>query len=103
MKALNTLWKVVFIAVLLASASFVNAAPVNVNTADAKTLAQNIKGIGPKKAQAIVDYRTQYGPFKSGQDLTKVKGIGQKIIEKNKSDLIFSNAASSKTKKSANN
>ena len=103
MKALNTLWKVVFVAALLASASFVNAAPVNVNTADAKTLAENIKGIGPKKAQAIVNYRTQYGPFKSGQDLTKVKGIGQKIIDKNKSDLIFSDAVSNKTMKSAKN
>ena len=103
MKALNTLWKVVFITAILASASFVNAAPVNVNTADAKTLAQNIKGIGPKKAQAIVNYRTQYGPFKSGQDLTKVKGIGQKIIDKNKSDLIFSDAVSNKAMKSAKN
>ena len=103
MKALNTLWKVIFIAAFLAGASVVNAAPVNVNTADAKTLAENIKGIGPKKAQAIVDYRTQYGPFKSGQDLTKVKGIGQKIIDKNKSDLIFSDAASNKAVKSSKN
>ena len=103
MKALNTLWKVVFVAALLASANIANAAPVNVNTADAETLAQNIKGIGPKKAQAIVNYRTQYGPFKSGQDLTKVKGIGQKIIDKNKSDLIFSDAVSSKAMKSAKN
>jgi competence protein ComEA len=103
MKTLNTLWKVVFVTALLVGASFVNAAPVNVNTADAKTLAQNINGIGPKKAQAIVNYRTQNGPFKSSQELTKVKGIGQKIIEKNKDDLLFSDASSSKAKKSAKN
>lgn len=68
------------------------AAPVNINTADAKTLAENIKGIGPKKAQAIVVYRRENGPFKSLQELTKVKGIGEKFIEKNKTELLLSDA-----------
>lgn len=103
MKALNRLWKVVLVAVFLASSGLLHAAPVNVNTADAQTLAKNISGIGPKKAQAIVNYRNQNGPFKSTQDLTKVKGIGQKIIDKNKSNLLFSDAASNKDKKSAKN
>ena len=103
MKALSTLWKVILVAAFLTTAGFVNAAPVNVNTADAKTLAENINGIGPKKAQAIVNYRNQNGPFKSEQDLTKVKGIGQKIIDKNKADLLFSDATSNKNKKSAKN
>ena len=103
MKVLNTLWTVVFVAALLVGTSLVNAAPVNVNTADVATLAKNIHGVGPKKAQAIVDYRNQNGPFKTSQDLTKVKGIGQKLIEKNKGDLLFSNAASKKAMKSAKN
>ena len=103
MKALNKLWKVVLVAAFLAGSSLAYSAPVNVNTADAQTLAQNINGIGPKKAQAIVNYRNQNGPFKSVQDLTKVKGIGQKIIDKNKADLLFSDAASGKNKKSAKN
>ncbi|MBU0455907.1 MAG: helix-hairpin-helix domain-containing protein [Gammaproteobacteria bacterium] len=51
------------------------------NKADASTL-ESVKGIGPKKAQAIVDYRTQNGPFKSIDDLTKVKGIGSKKLAK---------------------
>ena len=63
------------------------------NTADVQTLANNIHGVGSKKAQAIVTYRKANGPFKSSADLIKVKGIGQKIIDKNKSDLIFSEAA----------
>jgi competence protein ComEA len=103
MKALNTLWKVVIVSTLVSLAGFVYAAPVNVNTADAQTLAENIKGIGPKKAQAIVNYRNQYGPFKTSDDLTKVKGIGQKIVDLNKSDLLFSDAATAKTKQSAKN
>jgi competence protein ComEA len=103
MKALSTLGKVVIVAAFFAMAGFVQAAPVNVNTADAQALAENIKGIGPKKAQAIVNYRNQYGPFKSIEDLMKVKGIGQKIVDLNKSDLLFSEAANQKGKQSAKN
>lgn len=63
------------------------AAPVNINKADAATLAKRISGIGPAKAQAIVVYRQENGPFKSVHDLVKVKGIGEKLIDKNKPDL----------------
>lgn len=82
---------------LLVAASSVFAAQVNINTADAKTLAKNIKGVGPKKAQAIVIYRRENGPFKSIHDLAKVKGIGEKLIARNKSDLLLSDAAAKKT------
>jgi competence ComEA-like helix-hairpin-helix protein len=58
--------------------------PVNVNTASVKELMMGLKGIGKKKAQAIVDYRNKHGNFKNNQDLLKVKGIGKKILEKNK-------------------
>jgi len=54
------------------------AASIDINTADAETLAQSISGIGPSKAQAIVDYRTTNGPFASIDDLVKVQGIGFK-------------------------
>ena len=46
-----------------------------------------LKGIGQKKAQAILAYRQQIGAFKSIQDLTKVKGIGEKVLIDNKSRL----------------
>lgn len=59
------------------------AEPVDINTADAATLVKAMKGIGPAKAQAIVAYRQANGPFKSIQDLTRVKGIGKKTVEDN--------------------
>ncbi|HOP21761.1 MAG TPA: ComEA family DNA-binding protein [Gammaproteobacteria bacterium] len=57
---------------------------VNINTADAKSLAEELNGIGVKKAQAIVDYRTEHGDFKTIESLTEVKGIGLKTVEKNR-------------------
>jgi len=84
---------------LLVAAASVFGAPVNINKADAKMLAENIKGIGPKKAQAIVIYRRENGPFKSIHELTKVKGIGEKLISRNKSDLLLSDASMKKTRK----
>ena len=59
---------------------------VNINSADASTLAE-LKGIGDVKAQAIVDYRKKNGPFTNISDLQKVKGISAKTIEKNQQDL----------------
>ena len=47
----------------------------------------SLKGIGTKKAEAIVKYRTSVKCFKSIDELTNVKGIGDKTIAKNKSDL----------------
>jgi competence protein ComEA len=72
---------------LLAPAAI--AGPVNVNTADAKTLARELDGVGMAKAEAIVSYRQKNGPFRSADDLAKVKGLGRKTIEQNKSNLRF--------------
>ena len=55
--------------------------PVNINTADAATLAGSLRGIGQRKAEAIVAYRNENGPFKSVDDLVNVKGIGAKTLE----------------------
>ena len=63
------------------------AGPVNINTADAKTLAKELEGIGPAKAQAIVDYRQKNGAFKSAEDLLKVEGIGDKVLEQNRDNI----------------
>ena len=65
------------------------AGPVDVNTADAKTLARELQGIGMAKAEAIVSYREKNGPFKSADDLAKVKGLGKKLVDQNKSNLKF--------------
>ena len=61
--------------------------PVNVNTADATTIAASLSGIGAVKAQAIVDYRQKHGPFRSVDELAQVKGISQKLINRNRADL----------------
>jgi competence protein ComEA len=63
------------------------AGPVNINTADAPTIAKELKGIGLTRAAAIVEYRGKHGAFKSADELALVKGIGQKAIEKNRADI----------------
>ncbi len=68
----------VFVSLLAPLAVF--AAGVDINTADAAALEQ-IKGVGPAKAAAIVEYRDRNGPFKSVEDLTKVPGIGDKSLK----------------------
>ncbi len=55
---------------------------VNINEADAETLSRELKGIGPAKAQAIVDYRNEQGAFVSVDELLEVKGIGVATLEK---------------------
>lgn len=56
------------------------AAGVNINTADAAEL-ERVKGIGPAKAKAIVEYRNANGPFARVADLKNVPGIGEKTLE----------------------
>jgi len=63
------------------------AGPVNVNTADAATIAAELKGVGLSKAKAIVEYRKKHGPFRSAEDLTLVKGIGERTLELNRADI----------------
>lgn len=70
-----------------APAVSVETGKININNADAHTLATSIKGIGLKKAQAIVDYREANGNFVNIQDLASVKGIGEKTVAKNASLL----------------
>ena len=59
------------------------AQQVNINTADAATLDRLLDGVGPTKAQAIVDYRKANGAFRSPADLAKVKGIGPATVQRN--------------------
>ncbi len=80
-------------ALLAAGATAAWSAPVNINAADAPTLAQDLKGIGPVKAQAIVEYRQKHGAFRSVDELAQVKGISQKLIDRNRADLRIGQAA----------
>ena len=57
---------------------------ININQADAKTLT-TLKGIGKDRALKIIEYREKNGPFQKIEDIMKVKGIGKKVFEQNKS------------------
>ncbi len=77
--------------------------PVDINTADATTLAEGLNGIGLSKAEAIVASRTENGPFASADDLANVKGIGVKTVERNRDMIVLGGpkarvAAARKTK-----
>jgi len=65
------------------------ADPVNINTADAATISAELQGVGMSKAQAIVEYRKNHGPFKSYEDLTLVKGIGLRTVEINRANILL--------------
>jgi competence protein ComEA len=65
------------------------AAPVDINSADAQTIADALNGIGIKKAQAIIEYRTKNGDFKTLQELDAVTGIGEKTLARIERDVVF--------------
>ena len=66
------------------------AGPVDINTADAATLAAELNGVGPALAEAIVRDRMDNGAFVSAEDLTRVKGIGERIVEMNRPNILVS-------------
>jgi competence protein ComEA len=75
---------------LILAAFFALANPalavVNINSASQAEL-ESLKGIGPVKAKAIIDYRSQHGPFKGLDDLDKVKGIGKGTLDKIRNEI----------------
>lgn len=71
------------------------AGPVDINTADAATIAKELQGIGLSKAQAIVAYRDKNGSFKNAEELRKIKGIGAKTLERNRANIRMETATAS--------
>ena len=74
------------LALVVALAAPLADAALNLNTATKDELVA-LSGIGPAKAQAILDYRSQHGGFKSVDELKDVKGIGARRFEKLKPEL----------------
>ena len=75
------------LAVLLMAPLLSFAGQVDINSADAETISAELKGVGLSKAKAIVEYRKKHGPFRSADDLSLVKGIGERTVELNRSDI----------------
>lgn len=67
---------------LLSGFAHAEPAQININEASVETLA-SLDGVGETKAQAIVAYRSENGPFESAEDLVQVNGIGDRTLEKN--------------------
>lgn len=96
------LFKSLLLALALSLPLFASAGePVNINTADAASIATSLNGIGDAKARAIVEYREKNGPFKSADELVNVKGVGLKTVEKNRDLIRTSGAAQAKAAKPA--
>ena len=81
------------IAALISFGQPASAEPVDINQADAPRLAENIVGVGPVLAGAIVSYRTENGAFRSVEELLEVPGIGPKVLENNEETLLVDGKA----------
>jgi competence protein ComEA len=93
---MSKLFSAVLIAILLGIGGPILAADkpapiapmsVNINTADAQTLAVALDGVGAARAKAIVEYREAHGPFRSVDDLAQVKGIGERVVAANRARI----------------
>jgi competence protein ComEA len=63
------------------------AGPVDINTADAATIARELNGIGDSRARAIVEFREKNGRFSSAEDVLKVSGIGPQVLKLNRDNI----------------
>jgi competence protein ComEA len=79
--------KTLVLSLALAASCFA-ADTVDINRADAASISATLTGVGPSKAEAIVAHRKQNGPFKSAEQLALVKGIGLKLVEKNRDRIV---------------
>jgi competence protein ComEA len=90
------LWNGLLALTVALFASVAVAGPVNINTADAATLATELTGIGPALAAEIVRDREQNGLFDSPDALARVKGVGARIVEMNRANIRVSDQPAAK-------
>ncbi|RLK48751.1 competence protein ComEA [Alkalispirillum mobile] len=70
------------------SALAVASGGIDINTASAEQLAEHLSGVGEARAQAIIDYREENGPFATADDLTRVSGVGPATVEQNRQHIL---------------
>lgn len=86
-----------FLASMLSFTSAFAGDMININKADVATL-DTLDGIGAKKAEAIVAYRTEHGDFKTLEDIKEVSGIGDKLFDKIKGSISLTEGSSTADK-----
>ena len=85
--SMKNFFQILLLSVSLLTTPTLLADVVNINKATAAALQENLKGIGEKKAQAIVAYRKEFGAFKTLDEIMEVKGIGKGIFKKIKAEI----------------
>jgi len=87
MRLVVLLCRVFMMAIFLSPAWAVTT--VDMNAADAAQLDALLDGVGAKKAQLLVEWRQAHGPFRSVDDVAKVKGFGVALAQRNKDKMVF--------------
>ena len=87
MNTITRLFAALVLSLVMSLSAFASG-KVDINRADAPTLAAALHGVGQAKAEAIVAHREKNGPFRSADQLAEVKGIGLKTVEKNREVII---------------
>jgi competence protein ComEA len=86
-------WILACLLACLVSLPLAAADQVNVNTATAEEIAEALNGVGLSKAQKIVEYREQNGPFAHTDELVNVKGIGLRTVDRNREIIALGEAS----------
>ena len=84
-----TKWILGVLLACLVSMPLAAAESVNINTASAEEIAAALNGVGMSKAQKIIEYREQNGPFDHVDELVNVKGIGLRTVDKNRAVIVI--------------
>lgn len=80
---------ITFLSAMALSVAALAGQPVDINSANAETLSDSLDGVGLSKAQAIVAYRNQNGPYQHADELVNVKGIGIATVDKNRNYILL--------------
>ena len=85
--------RVLFLTVLGLLPALADAGPVDINSADAATIARELNGVGESRAKAIVEFREKNGRFASPDDVLKVSGVGPQVLKLNRDNIRTGQAA----------